>query len=162
VINLLDSTRFGDIKLEKQNLVDVIKDTINLALDRITLKAIQVVENYSHPDIEMEMDEEKIKIALLNIVINAVEALEERTGLIRIDVIRGSHYIQVHIHDNGPGMTKETKEKLFEPFFTSKPKGSGLGLTSTQNIILSHKGKIEVKSELNKGSEFIISFPMTS
>lgn len=162
VSNLLDSTRFGDIKLEKQNLVEVIKDTLGLAIDRIKLKSIQVEEVYTHPDIEMEMDQEKIKIALLNIIINAVEALDEQTGLIRIEAVRNPHNIQVCIRDNGPGMSQETREKLFEPFFTSKPKGSGLGLTSTQNIILSHKGRIEVKSELQKGSEFIISFPVMS
>lgn len=159
VVNLLDSTRFGDIKLETRNLVDVVGSTLALAIDRIRLKSIELREEYSHPVIEMQLDEEKLKIALLNIIINAVEALEmqEDQGVINIKVAREERFVRIHIIDNGPGMNDETKEKLFEPFFTSKAKGSGLGLASAQNIILSHKGRIEVKSKEGEGTEFIIS-----
>jgi signal transduction histidine kinase len=161
VVNLLDSTRFGDIQLEKRNLVKVIQDTIAMAADRVKLKGITVRDAYSHPEIELELDEEKMKIGILNILINAVEALEENQGVIEVKVIRDKKYIRIHVKDNGPGMTTETREKLFEPFFTSKPSGSGLGLTSTQNIVLSHKGKIEVRSEPGKGCEFVITFPVS-
>lgn len=159
VVNLLDSTRFGDIKLENRNLVEVIGNTLSLAIDRIKLKSIELREDYQHPVIEVQLDEEKMKIALLNIIINAVEALEtlDKKGVIHIKVRKDGRYIKIHISDNGPGMSEETREKLFEPFFTSKPRGSGLGLSSTQNIILSHKGRIEVRSTLEEGTEFIIS-----
>jgi signal transduction histidine kinase len=60
----------------------------------------------------------------------------------------------VEISDNGSGMSKESLSKLFEPYFTTKPKGSGLGLANTQNIILNHKGTIFAESELGKGSAF--------
>jgi signal transduction histidine kinase len=159
VVNLLDSTRFGDIKLENRNLVDVVAGTLQLAIDRIRLKSIELNESYSHPVIEVQLDEDKLKIALLNIIINAVEALEteDKKGVISIRVTKDDKFIRIHIADNGPGMDDETKERLFEPFFTSKAKGSGLGLASAQNIILSHKGRIEVKSKKSEGTEFIIS-----
>ncbi|MBC7383785.1 MAG: response regulator [Bacteroidia bacterium] len=160
VSNLLDSTRFGDVKLEKLNVIDVLKATVLLATDRIKLSGINLIESYPEPYIAVEIDEEKMKIALLNIIINAVEALEVGKGSINIKVIKDQKNVRIHIIDNGPGMTDETKEKLFEPFFTSKPKGSGLGLASVQNIILSHRGKIEVVSKPANGAEFIISLPM--
>jgi signal transduction histidine kinase len=63
----------------------------------------------------------------------------------------------INISDNGKGMDAETLSKIFDPYFTSKTRGNGLGLTNTQNIILNHKGKIQVFSEPNKGSMFTIT-----
>jgi signal transduction histidine kinase len=160
VTDLIDSTRFGDIRMEKQNLVDVVRDTVKMAEDRTKLKGAKIREQYSHEHIEMELDSEKMKIALLNIIINALEAIDENEGEIDIDVSKSQQQVIIQIRDNGSGMSEETLENLFEPFYTSKPKGSGIGLTSTQNIVLSHKGKIDVKSELGKGSKFIIYFPL--
>jgi signal transduction histidine kinase len=164
VNDLLDSTRFGDIRLEKHKLSDVIHETLQAAADRMKIKSIRLNQSFSDPGIELKLDKEKIKLALLNIIINAIEATEavKDEGTIDIRVMKDMLYVRVHISDNGSGMSQETQSKLFEPFFTMKPKGSGLGLTSAQNIILGHKGKIEVKSELNKGTEFIISFPVHS
>ena len=70
--------------------------------------------------------------------------------------------LQLIIEDNGQGMTEEDIQNLFEPFFTKKNKGNGLGLTNTQNIILNHKGSIRVESELGVGSKFIILLPITN
>ena len=62
----------------------------------------------------------------------------------------------IEVEDNGSGMDEDTQQKLFEPYFTSKPKGNGLGLTNTQNIILSHRGKISIQSKPGKGSVFTV------
>jgi signal transduction histidine kinase len=62
----------------------------------------------------------------------------------------------ITISDNGSGIDKESLTKLFEPYFTSKPKGNGLGLTNTQNIILSHNGHIQVDSDLSVGTSFSV------
>jgi len=64
--------------------------------------------------------------------------------------------------DNGMGIDPETVQKLFDPYFTSKTNGNGLGLTNTQNIILSHKGNIHVRSFKGKGSNFIVTLNTTS
>ncbi len=69
--------------------------------------------------------------------------------------LAGDHCI-ITIRDNGQGMDAETLAKVFDPYFTSKSNGNGLGMTNTQNIILNHKGKIEVFSEEGKGTSFII------
>ncbi len=159
VVNLMDSTRFGDIKLEDHNLIDLLKDTLSLVADRLSLTSVKIIEDYSDPIVQLPVDAEKLKIALVNIIINAIEVLEDNpNGIVTIKVEKLPRQIILRIKDNGPGIPLEIKDKLFEPFFTSKQNGSGMGLASAQNIILGHKGKIEVNTELTKGSEFIISF----
>lgn len=161
VVNLMDSTRFGDIKLEQHNLIDILADTLKLVEDRSNLKSVRIIEEYSHPVIHLPLDAEKLKIAFVNIIINAIEVLEEHpNAMISIKTEKLDNHVKVRIKDNGSGIPPEIKDKLFEPFFTSKQKGSGLGLASAQNIILGHKGKIEVSSDPGKGAEFIITFFM--
>ncbi len=159
IVNLMDSTRFGDMKLKELNLIDVIKETLKLVEDRLNLKSVKVIEDYSHQIIWLPLDSEKLKIALINIIINAIEAIKENDSpIININIEKLPHLVSIKIKDNGTGIPDEIKDKIFEPFCTSKVKGSGLGLSSAQNIILWHKGKIEVNSEPNVGTEFTITF----
>ena len=160
VNDLIDSTKFGDVKMKRQNLVEVVQDALLLATDRAKLKAVKVLEKYSHNAIDMDLDEGKMKIALLNIVINAIEAVEEQSGVVHVEVTKKRDQVYVRVKDNGCGMSEENLQNLFVPFYTSKPNGAGLGLTSTQNIVVGHKGRIEVKSEKGKGSEFTLTFPL--
>ena len=89
------------------------------------------------------------------------KAIEEK-GIITIKTLYENQSIQIHISDNGPGMDELTQKKLFTPFFTTKKigKGTGLGLSISQKIIEKHKGKIQVKSELRKGTTFSIFLPL--
>jgi len=103
---------------------------------------------------------EKLKQSFLNIVINAVQALENRPQpIIRISIGREDNYVVVKIKDNGAGMKPETLKRLFEPFHTTKIKGTGLGLAVTHKILDAHDALVEVLSEVNVGSEFILKFP---
>jgi signal transduction histidine kinase len=74
-----------------------------------------------------------------------------------IQTNKGSNYCLITIADNGIGIDEEGMSKIFEPYFTSKPHGNGLGLTHSQNIILNHKGKIRAFSEPGRGTVFTIS-----
>jgi signal transduction histidine kinase len=102
---------------------------------------------------------EKLKIAFLNIIINAVEAVEATKGELKIliDSNRESHIVT--IRDNGCGIPEENISRLFEPYFTSKRNGMGLGLAATLNILQSHKATIDVSSVLREGTTFVITFP---
>ena len=106
----------------------------------------------------MTVDKERIKIAFLNIIINALEAMENRPdGKLIMETKGENDKCKIIFTDNGPGMDDESLSKLFEPYFTNKPNGNGLGLTNTQNIILNHKGDITVQSKRNGGTSFIIT-----
>ena len=98
-----------------------------------------------------------MNIALLNIIVNAIEAMPVKKGLLSVETAIVNDNCQITIRDNGKGMDAETVSKIFDPYFTSKSKGNGLGLTNTRNIILNHKGKIQVFSTPGRGTEFIIS-----
>ena len=110
---------------------------------------------------EALVDKEKIKLAFLNIIVNAIEAMEKKSGILLIKTGKQGNKCIVEINDNGTGMDEETLQKLFEPYFTSKVKGNGLGLTNTQNIILNHKGIINVRSKTGNGSSFIITLNLS-
>ena len=103
------------------------------------------------------VDREKIQIAFLNIIVNAMEAMKGENGRLTLETRTEGDQCVITIRDNGNGMDEETMSKVFDPYFTSKTNGNGLGMTNTQNIILNHKGKIEVFSEEGNGTAFIIT-----
>jgi signal transduction histidine kinase len=107
-------------------------------------------------------DESKLSIAFLNIIINAIEAVDKNEGVIRIVSNCNSSKCTVEIEDNGPGIPKDHLKKIFDPYFTSKPNGMGLGLAATQNIITTHNGTIEIQSEENKGTKFKIELDLAT
>jgi two-component system sensor histidine kinase PilS (NtrC family) len=104
---------------------------------------------------------EKLKQAFLNIYINAIQAMKALPEP-RLDISLNTEnsWAVVSVRDYGSGMSEETREKMFEPFHTTKPKGTGLGLAITHKILEVHRASIEVRSELNQGTEFIIKFPL--
>jgi len=107
------------------------------------------------------LDREKVKIAFANIIVNAIEAMEEGRGLLQITTERALHKLVISIRDNGYGISPDHLNKLFEPYFTSKPGGMGLGLASTLNIIQSHGGTIDVESQQGVGTTFYLTFNAT-
>jgi signal transduction histidine kinase len=124
---------------------------ISAATDRITLKRINLQVSYPKKDCFALIDVEKIQLAFLNILINAVEAMQEDTGKLSISIYSTEEEHFVEISDNGSGISEENMQRLFEPYFTSKRNGMGLGLASTLNIIQSHSAHIDVRSELGTG-----------
>ncbi|WP_160717628.1 hybrid sensor histidine kinase/response regulator [Chitinophaga solisilvae] len=159
VTELLESTRMFELNMLPQGLNVLIGKALQLAADRLQLHDIRVIRQLSEPDIQIMADEDKLLIALLNIIINGVEAMRAGDGTLSIHTWHEQGQVFVRITDTGSGIPKENLSKLFEPFFTSKTKGTGLGLTATQNIILNHKGEISVESTPGEGTSFLISFP---
>jgi PAS domain S-box-containing protein len=160
--DLMDSTRYHKMQLEETSLQSVMDDALHVVEDRVALKKITVDLNYSPTAAMSLIDKEKLRIAFLNLIINAIEATEEGKGNLKISVAHNADFHEVKIEDNGSGMSENTAEKLFEPYFTTKPKGLGLGLATTQAIVVSHKGTIHVSSEVDKGTVFTLAFPTVS
>jgi two-component system NtrC family sensor kinase len=105
-------------------------------------------------------DETKLKQVFLNIILNAAQAMEGK-GKLGISTMAEKKQVKVKIQDTGPGIPPENMGKLFSPFFTTKEKGTGLGLAISYGIIERHGGKIDVESELGKGSTFTITLPIS-
>ncbi len=157
ISNLLNSTRTSELKFVKASINDVLDTSLEFAIDRIELKKIKVVKNYDTEICPVLVNNEKIYIAFLNIIVNAIEAMEEHGTLILSTETLDNRCV-AKISDTGIGIKKADVDKLFEPYFTTKEKGHGLGLTNTQNIILSHNAKIAAESSPGKGTTFILTF----
>lgn len=158
ITELLDSSRPSEMFMEKRALQEIMDESIAASLDRIILQKVKLRVKYSDLPAFIWADKEKLKIAFLNIIINAVEAMQGREE--QLDIIIETQHSQhvVKINDKGCGMNEEDLSRVFEPYFTSKRNGLGLGLASTLNILQSHKANIEVSSTLNVGTLFTITF----
>lgn len=162
ITELLDTSRPTELSFEKHSLQSILDDTISEALDRITLQQINMQIRYANTPCDIMANKEKLRIAFLNIIINAVEAMEPGKGTLTITVEPTKNVHVVVIRDNGCGIPEENISRLFEPYFTSKRNGMGLGLAATLNILQSHRANIDVSSVLKQGTTFTISFPVSS
>jgi PAS domain S-box-containing protein len=159
ITELLDSSRPTEMRYNPVSLQDVLEETIKIAHDRVTLKQIDIQVRYPEVPSVIQADVEKLKIALLNIIINATEAITHADGRIYIELTTLGNNYRVQITDNGCGISHEDLPRLFEPYFTSKRNGMGLGLASTLNILQAHRGVVDVKSQVGTGTTFLITFP---
>ncbi len=156
VSDLLNTTRVEEFNFSEVSINKVLDETIEQALDRFKLNQIKLVKDYADNMPLISVDIQKIKIAFLNIIVNAIEAIE-KNGVIRIETQYLNGKCVAKISDNGKGMTQSEMDRLFEPYFTTKEKGNGLGLANSQNIILGHEGRISAESEHGKGTTFTIT-----
>ncbi|RYE52569.1 MAG: hybrid sensor histidine kinase/response regulator, partial [Sphingobacteriales bacterium] len=162
ISELLNTSRPSEITLEEHILQVILDEVLASAIDRLTLKRIKLEVDYTDDYMYVNADKEKLKIALLNIMINAVEAMEEETGHLAIRLRQENGQAVLKITDNGCGISEENITRLFEPYFTQKRNGVGLGLAFTLNILQAHKAGIEVISAIGEGTTFSITFPLTT
>ena len=160
ISDLLNATKIIELNIRPVSINKILDETLEMATDRLDLSQVKVEKNYAADVCNVFVDEEKIKIAFLNIIVNAIEAMEKSKGILSLRTKNGGDSCIIEIEDNGNGMDDDTLQKLFEPYFTNKPNGNGLGLTNCQNIILSHRGNVTVKSALRKGTLFIVTLKM--
>lgn len=154
---LLSATKFTDLQYQEVRADVLLDESLNEAFDRAQLNRVSIEKKYSKEIIWLNVDRSRMKIALLNIIVNAMEAMNGENSQLTLESNSSDGYCNIIIRDNGKGMDEETMAKVFDPYFTSKTNGNGLGMTNTQNIILNHNGKIEVLSNEGKGTSFVIT-----
>lgn len=155
ISDLLQTTKFSELNFTSISVNDLLDGALLMAQDRIGLQHITIKKNYE-ATCNINVDTEKMKIAFLNIIVNAIEAMEPGNGTLTINTKTTGEKCQVTIADDGTGMDETSLGKLFEPYFTSKQNGNGMGLANTQNIIFNHKGTVHVLSNVGKGTTFEI------
>lgn len=163
ISELLNSSRPSEIEPGVISLQQLLLEVLDDAQDSIKLNEVNLVANlYDHTPAVMA-DKNKLKIAFMNIIVNAVEAMEGvQEGRLTISLAEKDGFAITEITDSGCGMSAETMGRLFEPYYTSKRNGMGLGLASTLNIVQSHKGYIEVHSAQGKGTSFQVFLPLST
>jgi signal transduction histidine kinase len=161
---LLNFARPYEPKLEFEDVNTVLDGIVLLVSTQTKKKRVNVVKSYS-PDLRLvQIDREQIKQVFLNVLLNAVAATPE-DGSITVKTRsftkpEGEPYIQIEFTDTGCGIPSDQLEEIFNPFFSTKSTGSGLGLSISHQIVEDHKGFIHVESELTKGSSFFINLPL--
>jgi len=159
ISELLNSSKPAELVFKPLPVQEVLEEALKLAQDRMALKGIRLLKEFKDNNL-VQLDRAQVQIAFVNIIMNAIEAMEENRGVLAVRTDSAEGRCLVIIADNGSGIPKENLGRLFEPYFTSKNNGIGLGLAATLNILQSHKATVEVESEVGVGTTFYISFPL--
>jgi signal transduction histidine kinase len=141
----------------------LLKDALNLLRYELRARSVQVTCKLTASSDRIRGDERQLRHALLNLLINAIEAMKDG-GRLEVSTalagVSGSQQICVSIADSGSGIRPEHRPRLFSPFFTTKKEGTGLGLAITRRIIQQHDGTIAVDSKVNEGTTFRVFLPL--
>lgn len=166
--SLLERSRLRAMRLLPNSLAKVAKSAVMLAQDQIaaTINGANKVEIIYRPSLDpmvIPIDAAQIEDAILNLILNAIEAIEQ-TGQISVSLSKdtktdSTHEAIVTVKDNGKGIPAEHLAKIFNPFFSTKPYGTGLGLAAVRRILRAHNGRVEVDSIEGKGSTFRLYIP---
>jgi signal transduction histidine kinase len=149
----------GDELLPGMHSIHQLLDQVlTMTQDRISLKNITVSREYSTVDCKILLDKEKMKIALTNIIINAIDAMPSEGGRLKLVTKSVNGRCIIEVEDNGIGISEENLKNIFMPYFTNKPGGMGLGLSTTLDILKSNHARVDVQSVEGKGTRFILSF----
>ena len=158
VNNLLTGGSDADDQEGRYSIYNLLDEVLEIGSDRIILKNIKVTKEYLAPDCNLALDGPKVKIALTNILINAIEAMPSGKGDLKL-ILRtnGDKYI-VCIEDNGCGISSQNLQYIFKPYYSGKPGGLGLGLFTALEILQAGQIGLNVESEEGQGTRFILYF----
>jgi PAS domain S-box-containing protein len=149
------------IRYAKADVQKLLNDVISLLNTEASLYNIRIEANYPEENLVIDCEPNQLKQLFINIIKNAIEA-EAKGGIVTILVEKkADSQILIHVKDKGCGISKERLEKIGEPFYSSKEKGTGLGLTVSTKIVQSHNGTIRFESQKKQGTTVHIALPIT-
>jgi signal transduction histidine kinase len=163
VRNFLEFSRPPKLKIQSVSPSDVVDSAIQLLRHRIESYGVEVEVYRQRKLPEVDGDPEQLKEVLVNLMVNACDAMADG-GKITIREEAGQtkpmgRVAVIRVSDTGPGVPEGIKEKVFQPFFSTKEEGTGLGLSIAARIIQDHKGCLNLRSREGKGATFIITLP---
>ncbi len=153
VDNVLDFVKNKPLQFENTSLSSI----LNFVIDKINVPS-DVAINLPKNDVKIYCDFEKLEIVFINLITNAIQAMSNH-GEINVRFMDEENQVIVEIQDSGPGIPKKSLSKIFDPLFTTRQVGTGLGLPSCKNIVEKHGGTIEVKTRIGEGTIFVIKLP---
>ena len=160
----LDFTRARNLDLQPVDVNRELREIVEFFKPQANAAKVEVVEYYSNDLSTIRIDKRSFNRAVLNLLINALQAIVAKDSdqggreiLVRTRPC-GSE-VAIDLIDSGCGMSDETLSKIFEPFFSTKVGGTGLGLPTVRKVIECHGGRIAIQSELNRGTQFTLTFP---
>jgi signal transduction histidine kinase len=138
---VLDYLKKSPLKTSPTSLINVLKSSIM----PLTIPS-NITINFPSTDLILNCDAIKMEIVFGNILLNSIQVIEDKPGQIYVRYVQQPDWVIIEVADSGPGIPPENLDKIFDPLFTTKQKGTGLGLTSCKNIVEQHGGKISVKN----------------
>jgi two-component system, sporulation sensor kinase E len=157
VVDFLFAVRPMDMKLEEGNLNQLVRDLLDFLKFELEQAHVKLETNLARNLPKILMDEKYMKQALLNLIKNSLSAMPEG-GVLRIETSTKGQDVILKVIDNGCGIPEAIMDKIFEPYFTTKEFGSGLGLTLVYKIVKEHMGDVSLTSKQNEGTTFILTF----
>ena len=161
VKRFLDFTRPMDVRLEATQLAELLREVLEVAKPQLQQSNIQIAQLLPIDVPEVYVDRALLKQAVLNLVLNASEAMPNG-GQLRMVLSRRGEMAEIMVGDTGNGIPPENQQKIFQLFFTTRPGGSGIGLASTFRIVQLHNGSIDFTSEVGRGTTFRIELPLAA
>lgn len=153
--NVMDFVHTKSLRLEMVSIRRILISTLE-KLDFTDKIDVKITQN----DIVTMVDINAIEVVFENLLVNAKQAIKEK-GSINIEITRENNFVKISVEDTGQGIPDEVLPKIFDPLFTTKQEGTGLGLPSCKNIVEQHGGTIEVKTQIGKGTTFTVKLPIT-
>jgi signal transduction histidine kinase len=158
---LLEFSRNKEPRVVPADINEIIEKALSILENEFRLQRIQVDKNLSTQIEKISLDANQVEQVLVNILLNAIQATPGQGKItVKSDMISKRNIVKVVISDTGCGILPEYLPKVFEPFFSTKEKGTGLGLAVSYGIVKNHRGNIEVSSQPGKGACFTINFPL--
>lgn len=156
--DFLRFARLRELNVHSESILEIINEMVDFFGPTARFARIEIKTFLPSSLPPVRLDRELFKQALLNLLLNAEQAMPEG-GELTLLARAEDHCVRLDVIDSGEGMNAESLAKCFEPFHTTKPNGSGLGLPTTRRIVQMHGGRIEVQSEPGKGTQFTIWLP---
>ncbi|MFL6213470.1 MAG: ATP-binding protein [Blastocatellia bacterium] len=158
VNDLLNYGRPARYALENVDMRQLIEETLSLLRQQADIQGVAVTIDEASGPVSVLGDRERLKSFVSNLAINALQAMPAG-GHLTARVARNNGQVEVKISDTGIGINEESLGKIFEPYFSTKQSGFGLGLAVTRKIIEEHRGRIAVESQLQHGTTFTVTLP---
>lgn len=162
VTNTLQFAKMGKPAMEPVKIKSTLEEALILASHIIDRLSINVIKNYSPSEVFINGDRTMVKQAFLNIIMNALQSMENG-GQLDISIITKTNEIKILFSDTGSGISEDLMSKVFDPFYSTKEQGSGLGLAVVYNIIDAHHGCVNIESHRNgsgSGTKVTLSLPL--
>jgi signal transduction histidine kinase len=159
VTDLLETARPRAPEMRFSNLNTTIEHAVMLARQQVLSKPIQIDFSPAPGLPDVEHDSDQLHQVLLNLLLNAVQAIDG-SGKVTVQVRHESEFAVVAVNDSGRGIPPEHVQHIFRPFYTTKGNGTGLGLSLSRRIVEQHHGRIDVTSEIGKGTQFRVYLPL--
>jgi signal transduction histidine kinase len=165
VVRFLDFARPSKLELRPERISEIIERALEASAASFPNAKVKIEREYA-PDVpEIQADRQLCEQVFINLITNAFQAMEGREGILRLsiapEISNGEQGVGVIVEDSGPGVPPELREQIFNPFFTSKKEGVGLGLSIVAKIVDDHHGTIRLEQGTPRGARFHVFFPQS-